>query len=129
MNMIFAIAAGGAVGALARHFFAHWINSQMVGNFPWGIMLCNILGAFLMGALIEMSALHWSLSQELRAFLAVGILGSFTTFSRYRFTDAKRSVSNDDLICRRFRCWCNHRADACNDVGEAVYIVYYGMMA
>ncbi|WP_420549449.1 fluoride efflux transporter CrcB [Curvivirga sp.] len=83
MNMIFAIAAGGAVGALARHFFAHWVNSQMVGHFPWGIMLCNILGAFLMGALIEMSAIHWSLSQELRAFLAVGILGSFTTFSTF----------------------------------------------
>ncbi|MTI11271.1 fluoride efflux transporter CrcB [Curvivirga aplysinae] len=83
MNMILAIAAGGAVGALARHFFAHWINSQMAGHFPWGIMLCNILGAFLMGALIEMSAMHWSLSQEFRAFLVVGILGSFTTFSTF----------------------------------------------
>lgn len=83
MNMIFAIAAGGAVGALARHFTAHWINGLMVGNFPWGIMVCNVIGAFLMGVLVEMSALHWSLSMETRAFLAVGVLGSFTTFSTF----------------------------------------------
>ena len=83
MNMIFAIAAGGAVGALARHFFAHWINTQFATGFPWGIMFCNIIGAFLMGALIEIGALHWSLSQEIRAFLAVGVLGSFTTFSTF----------------------------------------------
>ncbi len=83
MNMIIAIAAGGAIGAVARHFTAHWFNGMIAGDFPWGILICNVIGAFLMGALVEISALHWSLPVEWRAFLAVGILGSFTTFSTF----------------------------------------------
>ncbi len=79
--MIFAIAAGGAIGAVARYIVmvraAHWLGM----GFPYGTVMVNVIGSFLLGALIEGSALAWDMDQELRAFLVVGILGGFTTFS------------------------------------------------
>ena len=83
MKTILAIAAGGALGALGRHFLAYHVNALIGHGFPWGILLCNVLGSFAMGVLVEASALVWSPSAELRAFLAVGVLGAFTTFSTF----------------------------------------------
>jgi len=57
-------------------------------GFPWGTVTVNILGAFLMGVLIETVALRYSISQEMRAFLAVGVLGGFTTFSSFALDTA-----------------------------------------
>jgi len=57
-------------------------------NLPWGTLLINVLGSLLMGILIELLALKLSLSQELRALLTVGILGSFTTFSTFSMETA-----------------------------------------
>ena len=48
-----------------------------------GTLIVNIVGSFLMGLLVETMALVWSASQEARLFLAVGILGAFTTFSTF----------------------------------------------
>ncbi|MBT5110524.1 MAG: fluoride efflux transporter CrcB [Rhodospirillaceae bacterium] len=83
MNMILAIAAGGAVGAVARHFAAAQIGHWLGHGFPWGIMIVNIVGSLCMGVLVETLALTWSPSQEVRAFLVVGVLGAFTTFSTF----------------------------------------------
>ena len=81
MRIPIAVALGGALGALARYWivvrFEHWLGA----GFPFGTLTANVLGAFLMGVLIELMALVWSPSGELRALLTVGILGSFTTFS------------------------------------------------
>ena len=83
MNMVLAIAFGGAVGALGRHF----VNVGMVAwsghGFPWGTLAVNILGSFVMGALVHIMAVSWSVSPELRALLTVGGLGAFTTFSTF----------------------------------------------
>jgi CrcB protein len=83
MNLIVAIAAGGAVGALARHYLAAQVMHWTGGGFPWGIMACNVLGSFVMGVLVEVMALKWSVGPELRSFLTVGMLGAFTTFSTF----------------------------------------------
>ena len=83
MKLILAIAAGGACGAVARHFVAAQVSHWMGSGFPWGILTANILGSFLIGVLIETMALVWSPAQEIRAFLVVGCLGAFTTFSTF----------------------------------------------
>jgi fluoride exporter len=83
MKLILAIAAGGACGAVARHYVAAQVTQWMGTGFPWGILTANILGSFLMGVLIEAMALAWSPAQEVRAFLIVGCLGAFTTFSTF----------------------------------------------
>jgi len=83
MKMILAIAAGGAFGAVSRHFVAAQIHHLFGNGFPWGILFVNVLGSFLMGALVETLALAWSPGQEVRALIVVGVLGAFTTFSTF----------------------------------------------
>lgn len=71
ISMPFAIAAGGALGALSRHYLAGWIMRLTGGGFPYGTLMVNIAGAFLMGLLVEALAVRFSLTPALRGFLAV----------------------------------------------------------
>lgn len=83
MKIVIAIAAGGALGAVGRHFLDKWITLVVGSGFPWGILTINAVGCFAMGVLIEAMALVWSPSLEMRAFLIVGFLGGLTTFSSF----------------------------------------------
>ncbi len=83
MPMLVAIAAGGALGAVARHFVSHQVALWLGHGFPFGTMGVNVLGSFLLGVLVTLLAESFSLSQELRGFLVVGLLGGFTTFSAF----------------------------------------------
>jgi CrcB protein len=83
MRLLVAIALGGAIGAVARHAFATQVTRLAGQGFPWGILAVNVLGSFVMGVLAESFALRWNAPLELRAFLTVGILGGFTTFSSF----------------------------------------------
>lgn len=83
MRMIGWIAAGGAVGAVARYFVMIAVAQVMGAAFPWGTLAVNIIGSFVLGMLVEAFALVWSVSEGIRAFLMVGMLGAFTTFSTF----------------------------------------------
>jgi CrcB protein len=83
MPMILWVAAGGAFGAAGRYLVSVWTGRLLGAGFPWGTVVVNITGSFVMGALITLLALKWSTSQEMRAFLTTGILGGFTTFSAF----------------------------------------------
>jgi len=83
MKLVMAIAAGGALGAVARHFIGHQMAVWLGHGFPWGTLTVNVVGSFTMGVLVEVMALAWSPSQEMRAFLTVGMLGALTTFSTF----------------------------------------------
>jgi CrcB protein len=72
------IALGGGLGALARYGISLWLPTTP-GHFPWGTLLINVLGCFLIGVLM----VRWGQRPLLRPFLGVGILGGFTTFSTY----------------------------------------------
>lgn len=82
-NILFLIAIGGGLGAVARHFLSTLVYKFADGGFPWGILTVNVVGGFAMGLIVELSALKLNLSPELRAFLTTGILGGFTTFSAF----------------------------------------------
>ena len=83
MYVAIAIAVGGAVGSLARHFLSGAVQGAAGGNFPWGILVVNIIGGFAIGLVVEAAALRYSLLPETRAFLTTGILGGYTTFSAF----------------------------------------------
>ena len=78
-----AIAVGGAIGAVARHYASGQVMRLVGMGFPFGTLLVNVVGSFAMGALVEVMALRWSVGPELRGFLTVGVLGAFTTFSTF----------------------------------------------
>ena len=76
-----AVVVGGALGAAARYLIMIGIGHWFEHGFPFATVVINIIGAFLLGSFVQISALFWSPSPELRIFITVGILGSFTTFS------------------------------------------------
>ncbi len=83
MKLMLFVAAGGAIGAVARFGLMSGIGHWLGHGFPWGTLAVNIIGSVLLGVLIEVSALLWSPSPEVRAMLVVGLLGAFTTFSAF----------------------------------------------
>jgi CrcB protein len=87
IGILLAVAFGGAIGSLARYFVASALQSPAI-QFPWGIFVVNISGGFLMGIVVELSALKFNVSPELRAFLTVGVLGGYTTFSTFSLDSA-----------------------------------------
>ena len=83
MKIILAVAAGGAIGAVARYLVMSATGALMGSSFPWSTLAVNVIGSFILGTLVEAMALTWSVGLELRAFLVVGVLGAFTTFSTF----------------------------------------------
>jgi CrcB protein len=83
IKMLLFVAAGGAIGAVARYLTIAGVGAVVGTAFPFGTLVVNILGSFILGALVETLALTWSPSQDVRALLVVGMLGAFTTFSTF----------------------------------------------
>lgn len=81
--MVLAVALGGALGAVARYGLNEAAIRLFGVAFPWGTLAVNVVGSVTMGVLIELMALVWSPGPEVRAFLVVGVLGAFTTFSTF----------------------------------------------
>jgi len=83
MNQLLAIAGGGALGALLRY----WVSSAtyaLTGNaFPYGTLLVNVAGSLMMGFLYIWLLQRMLAGSALRAFLLIGLLGAFTTFSTF----------------------------------------------
>ena len=78
------VALGGAVGAVLRY----WISAAIQGGapagaFPLGTLVVNVSGCLAMGVLSGLADRPGSMSPAARAFLAVGVLGGFTTFSAF----------------------------------------------
>jgi len=85
---IAAIAAGGALGAVARYLVTLGTNQWMLktgGHLPMGTLLVNVLGSFLFGLLLMLLLKLHDTQTLMRLFLLTGFLGSFTTFSTFSF--------------------------------------------
>ena len=76
------IAAGGAAGALLRYAVAGFVYNHTGQDFPWGTLVVNLSGAFLIGFLWQLFE-RTVVTPNTRTFLLVGVLGAYTTFSTY----------------------------------------------
>ena len=83
MKLVLLAAAGGAIGAAGRYLVGLGAARLLGFAFPWGTLIVNVAGCFAMGVLVELIALRTSASNEVRVFLATGVLGGFTTFSAF----------------------------------------------
>jgi CrcB protein len=97
VSTVLAVAAGGALGAVARYFMMAGVGMWLGPGYPYGTMVVNVLGSLIFGALVEMMALMWNIGGDFRAFIVIGILGSFTTFSTYSL-DAVVLFHRGDMI-------------------------------
>ena len=82
MAIVLAVAAGGAVGAVSRYALSS-VVTEVVGLRGAGTVVANLVGAFLLGAVIGLTEERWELSETVRNGITVGVLGGFTTFSTY----------------------------------------------
>ncbi|MHA1190102.1 MAG: fluoride efflux transporter CrcB [Alphaproteobacteria bacterium] len=88
MEHFFLVVVGGGIGAGLRHLVGLVAMRLFGTGFPWGTLSVNIAGSFAMGLLIAWLALKADLpaaigGQNVRLFLATGVLGGFTTFSAF----------------------------------------------
>lgn len=75
---------GGGLGASARYWLGLWISPRWGAVFPWSTTLINITGSLIIG-LFMASFLKSSWSPDSRYFIAVGLLGGYTTFSTFSY--------------------------------------------
>jgi CrcB protein len=80
---LFAIAVGGAVGALLRFAMSNGVYKLFGRDFPYGTLAVNVLGSLLIGVLFILLIEKLAVAAEWRAGLLVGVLGAFTTFSTF----------------------------------------------
>jgi len=83
MIEVMAIAAGGAIGALARFWTVNLVSQLAGADFPYGILVVNVLGSCLIGIAFVLLIERSSMDTPWRSFVIVGILGAFTTFSTF----------------------------------------------
>jgi len=83
MTNLLLVAAGGAIGASLRHLSGIAAVRLFGAGFPWGTLLVNILGSFIMGFFIAWMVKKTGISNDVRLFVATGVLGGFTTFSAF----------------------------------------------
>ncbi len=83
MKMLLSVALGGAVGASARYAVNLVFINIGGSQFPFSTLIVNTCGSFFLGVIIALLEYSWSPSSEMRAFLVVGVLGGFTTFSAF----------------------------------------------
>jgi len=81
----FWVAIGGALGTLARFWLANAMLALTGPKFPWGTLLINVLGSFVISffSLLTTASNRWPLPYEARLFVMVGLCGGFTTFSSF----------------------------------------------
>ena len=83
MSHLLLVAAGGAIGASFRHLSGIAALRYMGPGFPWGTLFVNVFGSLVMGLFIAWLVKRTGTSEEVRLFVATGILGGFTTFSAF----------------------------------------------
>jgi len=97
MPQLLFVMLGGAIGAAGRHLVGRAMIAAMGPGYPWGTLTANILGGLFMGLLVGILSRISAPGESLRLFLAVGVLGGFTTFSSFSL-DAVNMIERGDWM-------------------------------
>jgi len=91
-KMFLIIGAGGFLGAVMRYYISGIFTKE---DFPYGTLLVNVLGSFFLGFILFFSFYSGYISPDMRNFLAIGVLGAFTTMSTFSFETLEFFSTND----------------------------------
>ena len=83
MTSVIAIGLGAFIGANLRYWLQVALAARWGANFPYGTLLINITGSFALGLFVTLITTRWAASPHLYLFVAVGLLGGYTTFSSF----------------------------------------------
>jgi len=85
VTRVIVVALGGAIGSVARYGVGA-VAAQLLGAaFPWGTLLVNLSGSFLISLVMHVALAGTAISLELRIFLTTGIMGGYTTYSSFNY--------------------------------------------
>jgi CrcB protein len=79
------ICLGGAIGTGVRYLLSVWIARMAGTGFPFGTLLVNVAGSFLLGLVMQLSLSTQVLGADARLIIGTGILGGFTTYSTFNY--------------------------------------------
>ena len=79
------VGLGGFLGANARYLMANWIGGRYGTSFPYGTLVINVSGSFVIGLFLVLITDRYIVHPNWRLFFSVGFLGAYTTFSTYSF--------------------------------------------
>lgn len=81
------VAIGGALGSMARYAVGGFVSEKSGGSFPWGTLVVNVTGSFIIGILGALTLPEGKMTPQSRAFatqlLITGVCGGYTTFSSF----------------------------------------------
>lgn len=75
----------GGVGSVCRYWIAGAVQRSTSAIFPFGTLVVNVAGCFLIGFLVAALSGRWMIREEFRVMVLVGFLGGFTTFSAFAY--------------------------------------------
>jgi CrcB protein len=119
MRSLLIVALGGALGAAARYAFGGWVAGRAGDGFPWGTMVVNVSGAFLIGLVLALSLDRAMIGSDWRLFLTTGILGGYTTFS---------TLSFEPVALMETGSWVLAAANMLGSAGAGVIAVMAGLV-
>ena len=85
MQTFLIISLGAVLGANCRYWLGGWAVERFGAAFPYGTLIINVSGSFLLGLLITLLTGRLGIGPEWRLLAAVGFLGAYTTFSTYTY--------------------------------------------
>lgn len=91
------VAIGGAVGSAARYLVSVWAAARFGTEFPYGTLIVNIVGCFVIGAFMTLATEKASISPYWRLLITVGFVGGMTTFSSFSY-ETLRLLYEADML-------------------------------
>ena len=95
MIQVAVIALFGAIGAVARYVVSGWAYHALGKGFPYGTLAVNLIGCFLLGAIVHVNQTTELIPFAFRNGLTIGMLGAFTTFSTFGYESLQRLQSGE----------------------------------
>ncbi len=113
MQTALLIALFGAIGCLTRYYMSGWVYNLLGREFPYGTFAVNVVGAYIIGLIMEFGMRSTLISANVRTGLTVGFLGGLTTFSTFsyetfrlledgEFFIASTNILGSVLVCLSF---------------------------
>ena len=98
MQVVLLVAGLGALGCVSRYYISGWAYDLFGRSFPYGTFAVNIIGAFLIGLIMEFGMRSTLLPASLRIGLTIGFLGGFTTFSTFSYETFRLLEEGDFFV-------------------------------
>jgi len=98
MQTFLVISAGAVLGANCRYWLGGWATERFGAAFPYGNLIINLSGSFVLGLFMALVTERFIVNPQWRVLIAIGFLGSYTTFSSYTYESVMLILSGQYML-------------------------------